>query len=314
MLNVVFYKKNSKNGYSPTGEAYVSTMRSGRCLMNSYMQYDVNDPIIDTEFSIDENFDGAKMLTTEQMFLGQDNLISVNTQFSKSKSSKNMFNGCSKLKSVISDFSSVTDTTGMFWGCGELEIFEASLASVKDAGGAYPFGDCRKLTRCITDLSSLEDGRTILSNSNGDIINFLDIDSLRSIVNTIKDYSNTPQANDAYRNFRFGIPISKTTWDSEKNTIGTSSYQYNKLAEKLNEKGWTLAATFKPEETAAISSDECICMLSEESGDYANYVGEDGKYYNIHTCDVVIGNSNDWITFDSKEEAESYWKLTRIQK
>lgn len=37
MLNVVFYKKNSKNGYSPTGEAYVSTMRSGRCLMNSYM-------------------------------------------------------------------------------------------------------------------------------------------------------------------------------------------------------------------------------------------------------------------------------------
>ena len=43
-------------------------------------------PVVHTEFSIDENFDGAKMLTTEQMFQGQDNLISVNTQFSKSKS------------------------------------------------------------------------------------------------------------------------------------------------------------------------------------------------------------------------------------
>ena len=247
------------------------------------------------------------------MFSGCSNLTTFTTDLSSLTDGSNMFHGCNILSTFTSDLSSLTDGDYMFCDCWNLTSFTVDLRNLTN--GCYMFSGCSKLTTFVSDLSSLTNGHEMFYRCK------LDTDSLIYIAETIKDVRDLTNGNgywnDIYKTIHIGIGNAAPTEEEKE------------LLTEIHNKGWQVFVSgngsydyteFVP--TAVIPEDGEMSQIIpfyakpvESDEEHAEYVGEDGKYYNILGGQFIfVDDPETYGMFVSLEDAAANMRLTKIEK
>jgi hypothetical protein len=219
-----------------------------------------------------------------------------------------MFRLCSSLKSFSIDLSNLTDGSAMFYASA-LASFTSDLSSLTD-GGAM-FHDCYNLTSFTSDLSNLTNGESMFKYCK------LDTESVEIIADTINDVSGLSYNGNVTK--RIDIGIANTTPNDEEDAA----------FKQMQDKGWSVYVNgsgynYVPR-TGEASLDETgetpvapkpyWAKPIEVTEDKAEYVGQDGKFYQVVGGQFIyVSDPDTYGMFVSLEDAVANMRLTKYEK
>ena len=253
------------------------------------------------------------------MFYDCSQLATFTSDLSSLTHGGQMFKGCSNLETFTSDLSSLISGSSMFEGCEKLVTFTSDLSSLRDGGAQNKlgmFGGCSKLTNFISDLSSLQYGRYMFAGCS------LNTESLIHIAETIQDVhhltDNTHyEGHVVYKKIHIGI-ANETPTDEE-----------NELLTEIHNKGWEVFVNGSETAFSPIDGTSLIPIDGEQTTapkpywakpeetdeEHAEYIGEDGKFYNILGGQFIyVDDPETYGMFTSLEDAAANMRLTKIEK
>ena len=268
------------------------------------------------------NSDLSSLTNGTYMFYGCNALTSFNSDLSSLVNGSYMFHEVS-LTSFNSDLSSLTNGYYMFYKTA-LASFSEDLSSLVDGGcmfyetsltsfsgdlssltnGYYMFGDCTKLETFIGDLSSLTDGLGMFSKTK------LNTESVECIADTINTVSSG----------RIDIGIANSTPNEAENAAFWTM---------KNEKGWNVYVNgnqYNPTQPTAIATlnengEEVTAPIPfwakpvETDEEHAQYVGEDGKFYNVVGGQFIyVSDPETYGQFASLADAVANMRLTKYER
>jgi hypothetical protein len=197
----------------------------------------------------------------------------------------------------------------MFSGCENLESFTSDLSSLTK--GETMFNYCPKLTSFTSDLSSLTDGHRMFANCK------LDTESVEIIADTINDVTGLNMGNGVSK--VIGIYIGNTT----PNDAEDAAFK------QMQDKGWSVYVNgsgynYVPR-TGEASLDETgetpvapkpyWAKPIEVTEDKAEYVGQDGKFYQVVGGQFIyVSDPDTYGMFLSLEDAVANMRLTKYEK
>ena len=265
------------------------------------------------------------------MFVNCNNLKSFSSELPNLINGERMFNFCTELESFTADLSSLTNGYYMFGGT-KLTTFSSDLSSLTN--GYYMFYKCDKLTSFSSDLSSLTNGTnmfnscTQLTSFCGDLSSLtdgtnmfndckLDTESVEIIADTINDVTGLEISDEITK--RIGISISNTTPNDEEDAA----------FKQMQDKGWDVfvngSETVYVPRTGEVSLNETgetavapkpyWAKPIEVTEDKAEYVGQDGKFYQVAGGQFIYVNDPEtYGMFVSLEDAIANMRLTKYEK
>ena len=222
-----------------------------------------------------------------------------------------MFSLCQLLTSWDVELPNLTHGDGMFFLC-KLTSWNAELPNL--TSGCAMFHYCDKLTSFISDLSSLTNGVDMF---NGCI---LDTESVECIANTINDVNGLENGDDVYDEVYKQINIGIGNSEPNEREIAA----FNTIASK----GWVVivnGSEYTPSSPAAITTldengEEIVTPIPyyakpvETFERYADYIGENGKYYNIIGGQFIYGDDlSTYGMFTCEEDAAINMRLTKLE-
>lgn len=234
------------------------------------------------------------------MFANCSTLSSFSSDLSKLKYGNIMFNNCDNLINFSSNLSALTYGVRMFAFCDNLTSFSSNLDNL--INGYVMFAHCPNLISFKSNLSKLTNGNSMFLNCK------LDTASVQNIADTINTYSGA---------IHIGIGNSSPN-DQEINAFNT-----------IVSKGWTVyvnGSTYTPSSSAAIATldengEEIVTPIPyyakpvETTEKCADYIGEDGKYYNIVGGQFIYGDDlSTYGMFTCEEDAAVNMRLTKLEK
>lgn len=281
--------------------------------------------------------DLSNLTDGDWMFRNCSSLTSFEGNLSSLTNSYGMFENCSSLTSFEGDLSNLTDgenmfywTTlasfhnnlsnltngrGMFCGC-MFDSFSSDLSSL--INGRVMFYGCVNLTSFTSNLSSLTNGYDMFTNCK------LDTASVKHIANTIKNVTGLTNGSsifdNIYKQINIGIASKTPLVNEEENAAFWKMH---------NEKGWNVyvnGSQYNPTEPTAIATlDENGEEVStpipfwakpvETDEEHAEYVGEDGKFYNVVGGQFIyVSDPETYGMFTSLADAVTNMRLTKIEK
>lgn len=212
-----------------------------------------------------------------------------------------MFGGCAKLKEFNADISKLTIGGYMFADCTSLEKFDNNLESLEY--GQSMFQGCTSLKHFGSNLSSLTVGTSMFDGCK------LDTDSLTIIADTIKDWSSCANSSGRHT-ITIGLGYIATDKDKE-------------LCQEIVDKGWVVELRYWDAarnctwgecfaNTLELTDEHPITVMQpyyakpvEATQTTANFVSQDGKYYNIAGGNEIFGDDlSTYGMFLNKENAE----------
>ena len=206
------------------------------------------------------------------------------------------------LTSFSGDLSSLTNGYEMFSINTSLTSFSGDLSNLTD--GSYMFYGCTALETFIGDLSSLTNGISMFYGAK------LDTESVECIADTINTVSSG----------QIHISIANSTPNEAENAAFWTM---------KNEKGWDVyvnGSLFNPTEPTAIATldengEEVTTPISfwakpvETDEEHAEYVGEDGKFYNVVGGQFIyVSDPETYGQFTSLADAVANMRLTKYEK
>lgn len=164
----------------------------------------------------------------DRMFLGTK-LTEFKVKLPNLSSAECMFRLCENLKFVDTCFPNLTFAQGMFGLCNNLERVDLSASSGSNLYLADDmFAGCEKLKTVKINLSYLENAKNMFGPANNKVASLLDIESVKYIANTIKDWNNDYYT-DRVHELTLGIDLVNADYE-------TSSYK--QYIEQIADKNW----------------------------------------------------------------------------
>lgn len=243
-----------------------------------------------------------------------------------------MFNDCDSLKSFCGDLSSLTNGYYMFYNCDALTSFCGDLSSLTDAMGMFAnseklksfcgdlssltngycaFSNCLELTSFSSDLSSLTAGHDMFYRCK------LDTESVECIADSIKDVTELETSNVVSKKIVIGIG------NGEPNDEEDAAFK------QMQDKGWSVfvngsdtayvprtgEATLDETGETTVAPKPYWAKPIEVTEDKAEYVGQDGKFYQVVGGQFIYVNDPEtYGMFVSLEDAVANMRLTKYEK
>ena len=220
-----------------------------------------------------------------------------------------MFNNCKSLTSFNGDLSSLTKGSYMFAHCDFLTSFNGDLSSLTN--GSYMFDTCSELKSFNGDLSSLTNGIGMFS------YGVLDTDSVECIADTINDVTGLEVNAEVTK--RIDIKIGNTTPNDEEDAAfkqmqdkGWSVYVNGSITDYVPRTG---EASLEETGETTVAPKPYWAKPIEVTEDEAEYVGQDGKFYQVVGGQFIYVNDPDtYGMFVSLEDAVANMRLTKYVK
>ena len=217
------------------------------------------------------------------------------------------------------DLPNLINGSGMFYGNTNFTTFVGDLSSLKE-GGVMFYG-CSALETFLGDLSSLENGDKMFGTTSS--YTNLSVDSVQCICDTLPDRTRVGQSPSST-----GFISIYWAADGDKMQDATFKSAVAELFVKLaTEKNWTISTNaaigsmsgseFVPAVTAADGTTQYYIYVrkqevTDENAPY-EYTSADGKKWNVHTSECLIGPiPTGWEVHPSKEAAIAAWNLTAV--
>lgn len=260
------------------------------------------------------NSDLSNLTDGDYMFKNCRKLTSFTSDLPNLTNGVCMFLYCTEFTSFSLDLSSLINGDSMFYYCPILTTFTSNLSNLTN--GYCMFNYCFGLTTFVSDLSSLTNGYWMFSDCK------LDTESLMHIAESIKDVNGLTNDDNHYDG-----GVYKTIHIGIGNTTPTE--EEKGLLTEIHNKGWQVYVNgsndsniFNP---AAVIPEEgegempqiipFYAKPVESDEEHAEYVGEDGKYYNILGGQFIfVDDPETYGMFVSLEDAAANMRLTKIEK
>ena len=244
-------------------------------------------------------------------------LTSFSGDLSSLVNGDSMFQSTS-LTSFSGDLSSLEDGKSMFYNTS-LASFSGDLSSLTT--GEYMFYNT-SLTSFTSDLSSLVDGSYMFYNTP------LDTESVECIADTIRNVTDLSVPSDIIGS------DSETYTVTKRIDIGIANDTPNEAENAAfwtmqNDKGWSVyvnGSQYNPTEPTAIATldengEEVTTPIPfwakpvETDEEHAEYVGEDGKFYNVVGGQFIyVSDPETYGQFTSLADAVANMRLTKYEK
>jgi hypothetical protein len=300
----------------------------------------------DCEYIISFKSDLSSLTDGSGMFHSCSNLTTFTSDLSSLTNGYCMFHSCSNLTTFTSDLSSLTNGYGMFYYCSNLEKFESNLISL--VNGNSMFRACPLTTFKCSDLSHLTDGLNMFWMCNMTSFNY-DLSSLENgegmfycCFNFTSFKSNLKSLTNGTNMF-YGCKLDTKSLKNIAETINTvtelqpihigignttPSEEENSYLTQIHNKGWqvyvngiTDSNIFNPTSLIPIDGEQNIDPIPfwakpvSSSQEEANYIDENGNYYNILGGQFIYVNDPEtYGMFINEEDAAAQMRLTRIEK
>lgn len=257
------------------------------------------------------------LVNAKSMFTGCRALTNWRVKLPSLVIGANMFSDLSELmelSSVDTCLPNLTMARQMFAGCKKLIEFHVPSTSFSNLYDAREMFYACPLTSINGNFESLEDGTNMLPNAH------LDLASIQNIAETIRDWSNGYPAGTN----EDGSP--KTITPTISLGIGLNDVEGddNVIAikaelDKIRERGWNVLVSWNGPSGVSTANETNKTFFTRiyDSGAFNTHIDENGKPCSIITTDSLkwISDKDSWSPMvSSLEEAEAYFKLTKIEK
>lgn len=286
------------------------------------------------------NDDLTCLTTAKGMFGTNRQLADFKSPLPSLVNAKSMFTGCRKLKNwriklpslviganMFSDINykmelqtvdtclpNLTVARQMFAGCSNLTSFHVPSTSFSNLYDAREMFIGCPITSINGNFESLEDGTNMLPNAH------LDLVSIQNIAKTIRNWSNGyPAGTNEDGSLKTVVPtislgIGLDYVEGDSNVIAVEAE-----LDKIREKGWNVPVIWNGPSTISTLDETNKTFFARlcDSGAFNTHIDENGKPCSIITTDSLmwISDKDSWSQMvSSLEEAEAYFKLTKIEK
>lgn len=286
------------------------------------------------------NDDLTCLTTAKGMFGTNRQLADFKSPLPSLVNAKSMFTGCRKLKnwriklpslvigtnmfsdvnykmelqSVDTCLPNLTVARQMFAGCFNLTSFHVPSTSFSNLYDAREMFIGCPITSINGNFESLEDGTNMLPNAH------LDLASIQNIAKTIRNWSNGyPAGTNEDGSLKTVVPtislgIGLDYVEGDSNVIAVEAE-----LDKIREKGWNVPVIWNGPSTISTLDETNKTFFARlcDSGAFNTHIDENGKPCSIITTDSLmwISDKDSWSQMvSSLEEAEAYFKLTKIEK
>ena len=281
----------------------------------------------------------SNLTNGDYMFSHCENLTSVSSDLSSLTNGYEMFDDCYNLKSFSSNLTSLTNGNGMFRWTSNLTSFNSDLSNLNDGSSMFY---CSALASFSSDLSSLTNGNSMFKH--GAISTFnSDLTSLTNgrymfygsaLASFSSDLSSLMDGDYMFYNCKLDteslVHIAEsinTVTNSSSIHIGignaTPTEEEDELLTEIHNKGWKVfvngdVSQFTPSATTMsmrgvrnITELPVLVKKVEVDEERANFIDEDGKFYDIEGGNFIYVNDPETYTeFPNMEEAIASLGLT----